>query len=369
MEKRRIIIAVYLAIALVAVLAGLYIHRMFTRNAVEAMAQNKKMINILIEGSNVYHDNRHSFYAILSINPDNSRVGMTFIPPNFRVTLDGYGKRFKRIDEIDIDNFSRISRYLRRDLKLHVPFYVELYAVDVERMVDLLDGIDVFILNQLQSISGAAPGLNYFDGRKIVQYINDVEGNSIYKKYDRIQDVILSLYTGRERYTKFTGAKFVSELSHGINTNLLEKEMMSLMKYLFKDAELYFTLIPGTVNEEGYFVTDDVAYKIYEEEFLARLILNEKDEPSIKIRILNGTDVPGLARKMRNILIKEGLNVVEFGTSPYPGMDETVIVNQKGELAGVRKVSEILGVNRIYHVVDSSQLNNALIIIGKDYLK
>ncbi|NCU32928.1 MAG: LytR family transcriptional regulator [Candidatus Moranbacteria bacterium] len=50
-----------------------------------------------------------------------------------------------------------------------------------------------------------------------------------------------------------------------------------------------------------------------------------------KIKILNGTSVPGLARKLRNTLIKDGFNVVEFGTSAYPPMKETVIICRKSD--------------------------------------
>lgn len=369
MNKKYIRVAIYSSIGLILVLGPMYIYRMYTRNAVDVLAQNKKMINILIEGSNSFHDNRHSFYAIMSVNPDNNRVGITFIPPNFRIGIDYSGKKAKRIDEIDTDNFGKISKSLSRTLKINVPFYIELYGADVERFVDLIEGIDIFVLDQAKDIEGVRTGINYFDGSKIIQYINTVENNSIYKKYDRIQDILFTLYTGREKYRKFMNMTFISEALRKFNTNMLENEIMSLLKIMDSDSELVCTLLPGRVDDANYYITDDIACKLYEKEFLARLVIEDNSDTSIKVKIQNGTNVPGLARKMRNILIREGLNVVEFGTSPYQALEHTIIINQKSDLKGVKTISEIIGVNRIYHIIDSSQLNNALIIIGKDYVK
>ncbi len=99
------------------------------------------------------------------------------------------------------------------------------------------------------------------------------------------------------------------------------------------------------------------------------MVLDEKNDQSVKVKILNGTNVPGLAKKMRNILMREGLTVVEFGTSPYPFFDRTIIINQRADTDYAMRVAEILGVDRVYHIIDSTQLNSALIIIGKDYVK
>ncbi len=369
MNKLYLKYGIYASVGLISLLGLFYFYRISTRNAIEKMYQNKKMINILVEASNVYNDNKHKFYAIVSINPDNNRIGVTFIPPNYRVNLEGFGRKTKRIDEIDIDNFGKISKSLGRDLKLHIPFYIEMYAIDVEKIVDLLEGMEIFVLDQVRGMEGVSWGVHYFDGKKVVQYINNVEGNSIYRKYDRIQDVLFTLYNNRETYRKFSNARYISQLMKNINTNLLDQELVSLVKLIFDEPELMCYLIPGSIDEAGFYTLDDIAYKLYEKEFLARLVVNDKSDLSIKVKILNGTNVPGLAKKMRNILVREGLNVVEFGTSPYPFLDQTIIINQKGDLSSVQKVSEILGVKKIYNIIDSSQLNSALIIIGKDYVK
>ncbi len=361
--KNRIFLISACVVVIIFILWIFIQYKKSTRNAVDLFAENGRMINILIAGSNIFKNNRHDFYAILSINSENNKIGLTLLPPEFRVNL---GKKYNKISEIDINDFKDLSECLEKDLKLNIPFYVVLYSPDVERVVDMIEGIDLYILED-SSVQGIKPGLNYFDGGKINQYINSVEENSFYKKYDRIQDILLTLYYNKERYKKFCNIEFVSEVLKTIKTNLLDQEIISLSKLLYsKESDLLCTIMPGSLNEAGYYVADDIAYRIYKKDFLRRLVVDSESEQQIKIKILNGTGVKGLAMKLRYKFVNEGINVQEFGNVSNQLFENTLIINRKGELGPARKVSELLGVSQIYHSVDSSQLNNVLVIVGMD---
>lgn len=153
-----------------------------------------------------------------------------------------------------------------------------------------------------------------------------------------------------------------------VRTNLLPQEVFKIGEIIFMEGNVISTILPGSFKN-NYYVINDISYKIYEKEFLTSLVVSKKAEPIIKIKILNGTNVPRLARRMRNNLIRDGLNVVEFGTSPYTKMKESIIICRKGNYSAVNKVSELTGINRIYYIIDSTQLNNLLIIIGEDLVQ
>jgi anionic cell wall polymer biosynthesis LytR-Cps2A-Psr (LCP) family protein len=369
--KRKILI-----LGAAVMLAGIsltiyYCYNIRTRNAVENLIQQKKIINILVAGSNVFKDHKHKFFSIISINPENNRIGITFIPPAFKIRLDDDGDRSARIDEVVVFNFNRIRYSLQKDLKLNIPFYIELSSPDVERMINLFEGVNIFILEQMKNASNIDFGVNYFDGQKVVRYINSVDENSIYLKYDRILDVILTLYENKEQLDRFHNAEFIHELLKSIKTNILPQEILRLTGIIFKDGDVMATTVPGFFKD-GFYATDDITYRIYEKEFLKALIVNRSEkeiDSSIKIKIVNGTDVPGLARKMRERLIREGLNVVEFGTSPFRKMNKSVIINKRASIVAVNRVSELTGIDNRYHVIDNTQLFNVMIIIGEDMAK
>lgn len=364
MKKKLVIIAVVLIIF--ALLFGiLYLYRIKTRNAVNELAANQKIINVLLSGSNGYKERKFDFFAILSLNPDNNNIGITFIPPSFKIQMDDSGKNVKRIDEVDFLYFDKMSQSILRDLKMHVPFYAELYATDGKRITDMLEGVNIFYLDQYGCAEFAKPGLNYFNGQKLMRYINSVEQNSIYLKYDRIMDIILTLYYNREEKLQFLTADFIAELLYSLQTNLLPQELFSLSRYLFKEGEIIYTILPGEL-QGNYYVADDIALKMYEKEFLKRLVVGADIDVSPKIMVLNATNVSGLARKMRNVLNREGYNVVEFGTSTYGNMNKSMIISRKGDHAFVQKLSELTGITTIHYIIDNSLLYNTLIIIGGD---
>jgi anionic cell wall polymer biosynthesis LytR-Cps2A-Psr (LCP) family protein len=369
--NRKIVIPGAAVLLVIVSLAVYYCHGLRTRNAVERLVQQKKIINILVAGSNAFKEHKHNFFSILSINPENHRIGITFIPPSYKIHLDDEGERGARIEEVVVFNFNRIRYSLQKDLKLNIPFYIEIYSPDVERIVNLLEGVNIFILDQMKNSPNINFGVNYFDGQKVVRYINTVDENSIYLKYDRVLDVLLTLYENRERLDRFRSLEFIKEVLKSVNTNLQPQEVKAIADLAFKDGDVMATTLPGFFKE-GFYVTDDITYKIYQKEFLASLILNRSEkevDSSIKIKIMNGTDVPGLARKMRERLIREGLNVVEFGTSPFRKMGKSVIINKRASVAAVNRVSELTGIENRYHIMDNTQLFNVLIILGEDMVK
>jgi len=183
--------------------------------------------------------------------------------------------------------------------------------------------------------------------------------------------VIMTLYKDRERLERFNSIRFIGEMMKSVKTNLLPQEVMGICELIFKDGDVMATVLPGFFKD-NYYTMDDITFRIYEKEFLALLIVDQSQkeiDASIKIKILNGTDTPGLARKMRESLIREGLNVVEFGTSPYRKMNKSVIINRRGNVAAVNRVAELTGIQNIYHIIDNTQLHNIMIILGEDLAK
>jgi hypothetical protein len=215
-------------------------------------------------------------------------------------------------------------------------------------------------------IDGVSPGLNYFDGKKIVQYINQAGDGTIYRKYDRIQDILFTLYYNSASYKDFVDKDFIAEAMKTVSTNLTPSEVYSLVKIVTKKGDLMCTMLPGKITQEGDYLIDEVAYKIYENEFLKKLIIKRDSEANIKVKVLNASGISGLAKKMRSLFVKEGVTVVEFGTYPGNILDQSVIINQSGNIESVRKISDLSGVHRIYHIIDSSQISSVVYIAGKD---
>jgi len=356
------------AAIILLIILGINFYKKHNRNVIDEIISMKDMINILVAGRNVYNENTFSFFALITINPVNNNIGITFIPPDYRIMMNDDGTKVKKISEIDLYYFDRIKYTLKKDIQMNVPFYIKLYSPDIVRAVNLIEGVDIFSLDQSVYSSKNNFGLQYLDGEKSVSYINSSEQNSIYMKYDRILDLILTLYNDKENRKKLFNYQFIDELFKNIKTNLMSQELYSIAEIIFEKGNVDSTLLPGGFNN-GYYVVDEVSYRTYQQEFLTNLVVETESEPTVKIKILNGTSIPGLARKLRNDLIRDGMNVVEFGTSDYPAIYDSIIICRKSDIKSVNKISEMTGIGKIYFVTDTTQLNNILIVVGEDMAK
>lgn len=352
-------------VVILVIFTGINYYRKLNRNVIDEIISKQDMINILIAGRNVYSENTFNFFALVTINPVNSNIGITFIPPDYRIMMNDDGSKIKKISEIDLYYFDRIKYTLKKDIQMNVPFYIKLYSPDIIRAVNLIEGIEIFSLDQAIYSAKNGFGLQYLDGDKSVAYINSAEQNSIYMKYDRILDMMLTLYNDRENRKKFLNYEFIDELFKNLKTNLMSQELYSIAEIIFNKGNVDSTLLPGGFNN-GFYVVDEVSFRTYQQEFLTNLVVETETEPSVKIKILNGTTIPGLARKLRNDLIRDGMNVVEFGTSTYPPVYNSIIVCRKSDMKSANKISEMTGISKIYFVTDTTQLNNILIIVGED---
>lgn len=360
----------YIVSAVVLIFLSILVYdyyKMGSRNLVKNIISKKDLINILVAGRKNYKNNTFKFFALVTINTANRNIGVTFIPPQFKINMNS-SDEVKQISEVEFSDFEIIRSNIKDKLKLDVPFFVKIYSDDVVRFVNLIDGIDLFKLDQEKCVDNVSFGLNYMDGRKVYQYINCAEENSIFIKYDRILDLIQTLYHTDKKMELINEVKFISKIVDNVKTNLLPQEVVSIAGLIKDKGTLYSTVLPGNYNQ-NYYDVDELSYKTYQQEFLTKIVVKHEGELNSKIRILNGTNVSGLARKLRNSLMRDGLNVVEFSSSPYPFMNDSIIISRTCDYRSVEKISEITGINKIYFVTDTRLLNNILIIIGGDMAK
>ena len=363
---KKIIIALLIALSLALVITNAVVKmNLNRRNIITQLQSENSMINVLLAGANNFSDNRFSFFMFVSINPDNNSVGLTFIPPTYSVDAEEDGSGVK-LNSVDLNDFSIISNAIERDLGLKVPFYVSLYSVDAQRITDLIEGIDVFIFESSKLLKGLSTGVNYLDGKKSLEYINNVENNSIYYKYDRVMDIVLSISKNRELYRPFITRPFIERATETLRTNLTIRELESLLLLMADNTAVHWTLLPGQLEPDGVYSMDDIARKMYRDTFLRNLVVEPEGEKNIKVTILNGTTVSGLAMRTRKALMRDGINVVQFGTYHDQNLQKTMIIDQKGDSERLDINRSKLEIKNRYHVIDSTQLHDILVIIGND---
>jgi hypothetical protein len=87
----------------------------------------------------------------------------------------------------------------------------------------------------------------------------------------------------------------------------------------------------------------------------------------IRVEVLNGAGVSGLARETTEFLRAGGFDVVYYGNASGQTRDSTIILDRGLDPDGVARVAAALGVNRVQLVPDTTLYLEATVILGTDF--
>jgi len=87
----------------------------------------------------------------------------------------------------------------------------------------------------------------------------------------------------------------------------------------------------------------------------------------VRVEVLNGGGVEGMAREGTNVLRDGGFDVVFFGNAQSFDLDSTVVIDRVGRLDLARSVAHALGVSRVESRPDSNLYLDATVLLGSDW--
>jgi hypothetical protein len=89
--------------------------------------------------------------------------------------------------------------------------------------------------------------------------------------------------------------------------------------------------------------------------------------PLIRIEVLNGAGVAGLARDATEHLRGVGFDVVFFGNAGRFDHARSVVLDRAGDPARARAVAAALGIDSVASAVDSTLFLDASVVLGSDW--
>lgn len=87
----------------------------------------------------------------------------------------------------------------------------------------------------------------------------------------------------------------------------------------------------------------------------------------IRVEVLNGSGVTGLARAVTQRLRNGGLDVVYFGSDSTGTLDSTQVLVRQGDAAMGARVRRVLGSGSVRAAPDPSRLVDVSVRLGRDY--
>lgn len=90
---------------------------------------------------------------------------------------------------------------------------------------------------------------------------------------------------------------------------------------------------------------------------------------TIQVEVLNGCGISGVADNVTDQLRKMNYDVVQIGNFRTFDIDESIVIDRKGNMNIAENIADSLGIDRVNVIqqINKKYLLDVTIIVGKDY--
>ena len=363
-------------------LAGL-----FGGSSTKLMGEDDGRVNFLLLGNpgDPTHDGPGLTDTIIvaSYDVEKNYLNMFSLPRDLWVNVPGYGNtKINAVYEIgnsdDSDGEELTAQTVEQLVGLEIPYYLRIDFEGFQKIVDELGGVTVDVKKDLNDPFYPGPNDGYqllevkagtqtMDGDMALRYVRSRQTTSDFDRALRQQEVLVALRNKANDLELLTAPTKVFEineiLADHFNTNLSRGEFERFLELLtdFDPANVAFKvfddsaagLLYGTKVDAAYVlkpVNDDYSkIAAFVADALAKAGMQPEESEEVaaeplKIEVLNGTNITGLAGVVAQKLKDAGFEIVRVGNNPTRGIKQSTIYdNTNGQkFSGIKRLSEIL---------------------------
>lgn len=322
------------------------------------------IINVLLMGvdSGVDGTARTDTLILMSVDQRDGSLSALAIPRDTRVAIPGR-RGLERINAAHAHGGPLLTvRTVERLLDLAIDYYVRLDYDGFQSVIDALGGvvIDVekrmFYEDHAQGlVIDLRPGTQILDGERALQYVryrgdaygdvtvvNAADGGYAGRVERQLKLVKAVLRQALSAKSVLNAPQIFSEIQGSVSSNIPPDVAFNLVMQL-KDIsthQISTAVLPGfseTIGGASYWTADLAKTK----EVVNKLILRRTD--MVKVEVLNGNGVSGIASQVANKLREKGFEVVSVGNADRFDYSETEVIARSGGIDSARKVAGVLG--------------------------
>jgi hypothetical protein len=252
--------------------------------------------------------------------------------------------------------------------------------------VDLVGGLPVFVTdlpNEGPDAVRIPNGDVVLDGAKAIAYLSyRSESERDRERIARQQKLVVSLLerigdahdvlrhrdAGRifaaTMTTNIDRAAFASlaaQLDALENDRMITRQIEGVNRRVDTDGDEEILLFP---HQEGRWLKESVRQVV---ENLASQESVRDENIVIRLEILNGTDITGLASRTAELYRSYGFDVVAVGNAQSSDVEETLVVDRVGNDVFARRTADIIRAPAIESATDGQAVVDVTVILGKDF--
>ncbi len=371
-------------LAIVIVVGAIYFIFYFRESSMEELLESETILGMIL----VQKNGEETESILLSFyNPKTVKQAFILLPGNTRMKVDYEDKPI--YDSIrNIHNrggMSIVRKTVEQLTGLTFEHYVVYDLKDVEKLVDLLEGVEITIteaMNYTDPDRGVfiniPKGEHVLDGAKVKQLLMYRYGeNGLGDTVENSRLLVEALIDrSRDIESFFESPRIAGILMDDVETSFNRKDLRILAREMQKlgSSRLLFYKMYGknvTVEDEDYVTPVENGRWLRERiETVRNFISDDGPAPigdEIKIEILNGSGNPGQAQSLRNYFLEYGFNVVHFGNALRNDYEQTLVIDRIGRPSLARRIADILNCREVYTRIDKTLLVDVTVILGNDF--
>ena len=385
LKKKKIFdtgILILIIIAVIITATAVFLAFQLRTDTITDNVKNGEPINVVFL---IRDDTTLLFTEFFLYQPLTGKAALFDIPGEWGAVIEPINK-MDRIDVLykpnsPVDYIDKIELLL----DISIPYYIELSLDEVERLVDLIEGIEMFIANPVEISNEASlvlipSGSVLLDGRKTRDYISYIDGDETDIEYrQRHQKFVQSLIKRMgERATYIQNEDVFEMLKTNFHTNLSKRALLSFLNELPKlNAD---HIIPQRVHGDEKEVDDQILLFPHRDgaiiresvrqtlDSIANAELIGEDELIAVLEILNGTDRNGLASRTKQLFVNYGYDVLRYDNAEKDDYEHTIVISRTGHISDAHKIAVLIKCdNVIEEPLTSDQNIDVTIILGNDF--
>ena len=331
-------------------------------------------LNILAVGTDSVEANgRADTILILSLDPKTKDAVLFSIPRDMRVLIPNKG-----LDKINHAFAYRGIDLLEKTVEEFTGLSIHYYGViDFESfryIIDALDGVNIFVEKEMHYIDKAGSlrinlnrGQQILDGEKALEYVrfrSDALGDlGRIQRQQKLINAVIDKVLNMESFAKIP--TLINNLTDYINTNMHPNDIVTLAR-IMKNVDRSKIWVE-TIHGEPQYI-DGISYLVPDvQEVKSRIqnLLNNKYR-GLKVEVLNGSQIPGMANQVAQQLKKLGFDVANVDNADNFDYQKTVLIVYAKNVRLEEYITQAIG---DVEIVRKEQPHNGIdmtIIVGKN---
>lgn len=316
-------------------------------------------------------------------DPATRKATLYHVPPN----LGGVLPSLNRVDGIDAlyrrSDPAPLAARVQELLGVPIACWIDIDAADLGRVTDLLGGLVLFVPTPVDTTWRERrvllpSGSVRLDGDKARDYLaweDPLETDA--ERANRRQKVVQALLAGLGENRALLAARGPSRLLQGfVRTSLPRRAFAALVAELgrFDAGRMGMQRVLGNVrsvdgrpllfpHQEGELLRESVRKSVAAN---ASTLAAEAEGSTVTVEVLNGTAVPALAARAREVFLRYDLDVAPPRNADSDGYQYTVVIDRAGRPEDARRVAAIINCTRV-QAGGASGGADVTVILGRDF--